>query len=95
MSVFVALTSVDMEIALRRAVNHSGDSDSTGAITGNLLGAMWGVDAIPERWVAEVELGDVVRAVADDLLDSRTWDFDACAPAESQPEQAWCRFPGH
>ena len=31
------------------AVNHSGDSDSTGAITGNLLGLMLGIDAIPAK----------------------------------------------
>ncbi len=29
------------------AVNHSGDSDSTGSIAGNLLGAMHGLDALP------------------------------------------------
>lgn len=95
MSVFIALTGVDMESALRRAVNHSGDSDSTGAIAGNLLGTMWGVESIPDRWVTDVELAEEIRAVADDLLESRTWDFDASAPAENQPEQAWCRYPGH
>ncbi|MCH8529213.1 MAG: ADP-ribosylglycohydrolase family protein [Saccharospirillum sp.] len=29
------------------AANHDGDSDSTGAITGNLLGVMLGVTVIP------------------------------------------------
>jgi ADP-ribosylglycohydrolase len=95
MSLFVALTGVDMESALRRAVNHSGDSDSTGAIAGNLLGAMWGFESIPHRWVADVELADEIRATADDLLDSRTWDFDGSAPTESRPEEAWRRYPGH
>jgi ADP-ribosylglycohydrolase len=49
------------------AVNHSGDSDSTGAITGNLLGAMLGADAIPERWLEALELRDEVEEIADDL----------------------------
>ncbi|MBX3280709.1 MAG: ADP-ribosylglycohydrolase family protein [Acidobacteria bacterium] len=38
------------------AVNHRGDSNSTGADTGNLLGLMLGVEAIPEKWLAELEL---------------------------------------
>ncbi|WP_347680641.1 ADP-ribosylglycohydrolase family protein [Actinocorallia sp. B10E7] len=34
-----------------RGNNHSGDSDSTGAITGNLLGTWFGQDALPRPWV--------------------------------------------
>lgn len=50
------------------SVNHSGDSDSTGAITGNILGLMLGVEAIPEKWLAELELRAEIAAVADDLF---------------------------
>ena len=50
------------------AVNHSGDSDSTGAITGNLLGLMLGVQAIPEKWLAELELRAEIESVARDLF---------------------------
>jgi ADP-ribosylglycohydrolase len=49
------------------AVNHSGDSDSTGAITGNLLGVMLGIDAIPTGWVEALELRQVIEAIANDL----------------------------
>lgn len=35
--------------ALRLSVNHSGDSDSTGAITGNLIGISRGMDAVPHE----------------------------------------------
>ena len=52
---------------MRLAVNHSGDSDSTGAIAGNLLGLMLGVAAIPERWLAGLELREEIEAVARDL----------------------------
>lgn len=34
---------------------------------GNLLGAMWGEQPLPPRWLAELELSDVVTQVADDL----------------------------
>lgn len=59
------------------AVNHSGDSDSTGAIAGNLLGLMLGIDAIPRRWLDGLELREEIETVADDLYkgfdDSDAW----------------------
>lgn len=58
----------DFKMALITAVNHKGDSDSTGAITGNILGAYLGVCSIPQAWIERVELRDVVTQVADDLL---------------------------
>ena len=36
----------DIRKMLIAAVNHSGDSDSTGAVAGNILGAYLGMDAI-------------------------------------------------
>ncbi len=49
------------------AVNHNGDSDSTGAVTGNILGAMLGYDAIAAQWKKDLELSDVILEIADDL----------------------------
>lgn len=49
------------------AVNHDGDSDSTGAITGNILGAMVGYNAIEQKWKDNLELADVILELADDL----------------------------
>jgi len=48
-------------------VNHSGDSDSTGAICGNVMGLMHGEEGIPAEWVRQVELQDVIRTMACDL----------------------------
>ena len=42
------------------SVNHSGDSDSTGAILGNLIGAHQGQQALPTEWKNAVELGDLI-----------------------------------
>jgi ADP-ribosylglycohydrolase len=53
--------------ALLLAVNHSGDSDSTGSICGNLLGAWYGEDAIPTDWTAAVEGRDAILKLADAL----------------------------
>jgi ADP-ribosylglycohydrolase len=77
-SVYCALKyPFDFKKAVVTAVNHPGDSDSTGAITGNIMGANLGITSIPENWINGVELSDVILQVADDLLvvyeDSDVW----------------------
>lgn len=68
-SIYCALKHKDdFKAAVCLAVNHDGDSDSTGAITGNILGAYWGVAKIPKEWIEKVELANVLVQVADDLL---------------------------
>lgn len=62
----------DFEKAMIAAVNHKGDSDSTGAVTGNLLGAAIGYDAIPKCYKDNLELHDVILHVADDLWRGET-----------------------
>jgi ADP-ribosylglycohydrolase len=69
-SVYCTLVAPDLRSALLLAVNHSGDSDSTGAITGHLRGVMDGEAVIPSEWLAGLELREVVEAVADDLLEA-------------------------
>lgn len=66
--VCTALAADDMADGLLMAVNHSGDSDSTGSICGNILGAMWGVDAIPPAWLAELELREVIERLCLDAV---------------------------
>jgi ADP-ribosylglycohydrolase len=66
-ALYCALAAPDLERALRLAVNHGGDSDSTGALTGNLLGAALGEEAIPERWLGVLELRVEIEQVADEL----------------------------
>ncbi len=46
-ALYCALVAPDSRGALLLPVNHSGDSDSTGAICGNIVGALRGADAIP------------------------------------------------
>lgn len=58
------------------SVNHNGDSDSTGSITGNIMGAIYGYEEIkrqrlfcPEGKEFEdtIELSNIILALADDL----------------------------
>jgi ADP-ribosylglycohydrolase len=72
MSVYSALAYPgphQMREALILAVNHDGDSDSTGAITGNLLGALHGEAAIPDDWAEQVEGRETILALADRLAE--------------------------
>jgi hypothetical protein len=62
-----ALTAPTLEAALLLAVNHGGDSDSTGAITGQIVGVIHGEEAIPARWLDRLELREVIEAVAEAL----------------------------
>lgn len=64
----------DFELAVRAAVNHSGDSDSTGAIAGSILGAYLGMEAIPDKYMWNLELRDLILTLADDLYFLNTRD---------------------
>lgn len=49
------------------AVNHDGDSDSTGSIAGNLLGARLGLSAVPQELRENLELDDILFGLAGKL----------------------------
>lgn len=67
-ALYCALKHFDsFEEAMIAAVNHGGDSDSTGAVTGNILGAAIGYEAIPQKFKDDLELHDVILHMADDL----------------------------
>ncbi len=74
----------DFRQALIASVNHSGDSDSTGEITGNILGAYRGIDSIPDEWIQNTELIEEITQLADDLYkvyeDGDAW---------------WRKYPGY
>ena len=54
--------------AIALAINHSGDSDSTGSIAGNILGAYYGEQCLPEDWLAALEGPEVIRGMAEQLV---------------------------
>ncbi len=69
-ALYAALVADDFRDGVLLAVNHSGDSDSTGAIAGNLLGALGGEAALPAEWVEPLEAREVIRQVATDLCEA-------------------------
>ncbi len=48
---------------LTLAVSHSGDSDSVGAIVGNVLGAACGEQGLPQDWVKQIQLAPQLQAL--------------------------------
>lgn len=55
------------EDAIVCAINHDGDSDSTGAVAGNIMGALLGLDKIPKYYIDNLELKDVIIEIGNDL----------------------------
>ena len=45
----------NLEDAIINAVNHGGDADTIAAITGSLAGALYGYEAIPTRWIEQLD----------------------------------------
>lgn len=64
----------DFSRCMIAAVNHKGDSDSTGAVAGNILGALVGYDAIEQKWKDDLEISDVLLHTADLLYEADNRD---------------------
>lgn len=94
-AVYAMLAAKDFDEGVRLAVNHDGDSDSTGAIAGNLLGTLHGIDAIPTRFTNGLELVEAIAVLADDLATFPAWPIGQFQPATDA--SAWWleRYPPH
>lgn len=80
------------EDTLVAAVNHDGDSDSTGAVAGNIIGAIVGYNAIPDKFKEHLELHDVILAIADDLHQGCiiSQDDEMDTPKKRQWNERYC-----
>ncbi|MDO5027168.1 MAG: ADP-ribosylglycohydrolase family protein [Tissierellia bacterium] len=73
----------DFNKALVASVNHKGDSDSTGCLTGNIMGAYLGYDAIADKYKEKLEFRDILIELSKDLfyfynLDKASLKKDSC-----------------
>jgi ADP-ribosylglycohydrolase len=94
MGVYCALVAEDVRHGLLLAVNHGGDSDSTGSICGNLLGVMHGETALPPNWVAELEGRATILELADDFAMEMTQGPALHSPATPAGSPGWLtRYP--
>jgi ADP-ribosylglycohydrolase len=81
--VYAALACKTYEEGVLLAVNHGGDSDSTGSIAGSILGAALGRKAIPKKWLDRLELKDVIETISRDLVTG----FE-------ETDEWWRKYPG-
>jgi ADP-ribosylglycohydrolase len=93
-SIYCALVAENFRDGVILAVNHDGDSDSTGSIAGNLLGTMHGIAAIPAEWLEQLELREVIQELADDLHDYPQWDVGEYSGDRELNERTWRKYPG-
>jgi ADP-ribosyl-[dinitrogen reductase] hydrolase len=67
-AIFLFLRSKDFESCLVKAISLGGDTDTIGALIGAMCGALYGLEAIPKRWlddlVAYGEMEDRIEALA-------------------------------
>lgn len=67
-AVYCALKAKNLELGVLMAVNITGDSDSTGSMAGQLLGALYGYEAIPDYFLDGLELKPLLEQLSQDLL---------------------------
>ena len=56
------------------AVNLGNDADTTGAVYGQLAGAFYGADSIPDGWLEKLTMRDEIERLSQNLLDARATD---------------------
>ncbi|MDD6944012.1 MAG: ADP-ribosylglycohydrolase family protein, partial [Muribaculaceae bacterium] len=87
-ALYCAIRHIDnMEEAIIAAVNHDGDSDSTGAVCGNIMGAIYGYESMKRQRLfcpqdrelePTLELSNIILTLADDL-------YTGCIISEHDP----------
>lgn len=85
----------DFAAGIRAAVNHSGDSDSTGAIVGNILGTHLGYSKIPHEFIDNLELLDVLSMLAADLNDITFHKAKEARALCGEEPQRWIKYIKH
>ena len=65
---WAAQTPLGFEDALVEVVNAGGDTDTYGAVAGAVLGARYGVGAIPQRWLDCIPQRGRIEGLADKLV---------------------------
>jgi ADP-ribosyl-[dinitrogen reductase] hydrolase len=68
-AIWSLLTHDSLEETLVAAVALGEDTDTTAAVAGALAGAYYGAEAIPGRWLAQLEPREELAALADRLLE--------------------------
>jgi ADP-ribosyl-[dinitrogen reductase] hydrolase len=66
-SIWCLLTTNNYEEAVLKAVNLGGDTDTTGAVTGGLVGLLYGFESIPDKWISPISKRDEINKLIHDF----------------------------
>ena len=98
-ALYCAIRHIDsVEDAIIASVNHNGDSDSTGSVCGNIMGAIYGYEHIKERNIFcpegkqledTLELSEIILALADDLSTGCMLTTSLCMPQGTPEGKQW------
>ena len=96
-ALYCAIRHIDsVEDAIIGSVNHDGDSDSTGSVCGNIMGAIYGYEHIKEHNIFcpdgkqledTLELSEIILALANDL--STGCIISEYDPIDTPEKQQW------
>lgn len=64
----------DFRSGLLKVVNLGEDADTTGAVYGQLAGAIYGIDAIPAEWTGKLVMRGLIEDYAMRLFEASEWE---------------------
>ncbi len=70
-AVWCVLNCESYEDAMVHAVNLAGEADTIAAVAGGAAGALWGEEAIPQRWLDQLFERQLIENIAEALLEMR------------------------
>jgi ADP-ribosylglycohydrolase len=83
----------NFEKGVLAAINHSGDSDTTGSMVGQLLGVCLGIESIPQKWIDNLIGSSIIESISTDVVEQVYYQFSTY---NTPPElnYYWERYPG-
>jgi ADP-ribosyl-[dinitrogen reductase] hydrolase len=72
-ALWTLLTTTSYREAILKAVNLGWDTDTTAIVTGGLAGIIYGMESIPEEWLAEIKRRDEIEELFQRFISDQTF----------------------
>lgn len=64
-AIWSLLTTTDYEECILKAINLGDDTDTVGAVSGSLAGALYGFDSVPKKWIVMLKKADYIEKMCE------------------------------